>query len=248
MSSAVIPSRKLQGAGHASSLEWGGQLPLSLGYVFSHVWLFVISWTVAHQCPLSLRLSQQEYWSGLPFPPPGDLPNPRIKTASLASPTLAGGFLPLSHLWSPLAPRTATWSLVIAYGRARKITQRILAWSWTPQIQPGDLSCKDESTLEAEGSDIPLKLKCTRLTDRVCKTRGYISDIPRQLYLMDGILISRNWKSYWRVHTSLKGDIKQSFLHGDCVLEEGHLLFSSVCFPEGEYSLIFNVYSLFGAS
>ena len=52
---------------------------------FSHVRLFVTPWTIAHQAPLSKRFSRQEYWSGLPFPPPGDLPHPGIE-------------LPLSHL------------------------------------------------------------------------------------------------------------------------------------------------------
>ena len=51
--------------------------------------LFVTPWTVAHQVPLSMGFSRQECWSGLPFPSPGDLPNPGIKPAS---PTLAGGF------------------------------------------------------------------------------------------------------------------------------------------------------------
>ena len=46
--------------------------------------------TGAHQAPLSMGFSRQEYWSGLPFPPPGDLPNPGIKPASLMSPALAG--------------------------------------------------------------------------------------------------------------------------------------------------------------
>ena len=50
-------------------------------------------WTVAHQVPLSMEFSRQEYWSGLPFLPPGDLPNPRIEPMSPASPALAGGFL-----------------------------------------------------------------------------------------------------------------------------------------------------------
>ena len=44
----------------------------------------VTLWTVAHQVPLSMGFSRQEYWSGLPFPSPGDLPNPRIKPASPA--------------------------------------------------------------------------------------------------------------------------------------------------------------------
>ena len=61
--------------------------------VLSHIWLFATSWTVALQAPLSMGFSQQEHWSGLPVPPPGDLPNPRIKSMSPASsPALAGGF------------------------------------------------------------------------------------------------------------------------------------------------------------
>ena len=60
--------------------------------VLSHVQLFAIPWTVVHQAPLSMGSSRQEYWSGLPFPPPGDLPNPGINPVSLASSELAGGF------------------------------------------------------------------------------------------------------------------------------------------------------------
>ena len=56
------------------------------------VQLFAISWTGAHQAPLSMTFSRQEYWSGLPCPPPGDLPNPGTEPSSLASPALAGGF------------------------------------------------------------------------------------------------------------------------------------------------------------
>ena len=50
---------------------------------------FAIPWTVAHQAPLSIRFLRQEYWSGLPFPSPGDLPDQGIKPAS---PALAGRF------------------------------------------------------------------------------------------------------------------------------------------------------------
>jgi len=55
----------------------------------------VTSWTIAHQVPLSMEFSRQEYWSGLPFPSPGDLLDPGIEPTS---PALAGGFfLLLSH-------------------------------------------------------------------------------------------------------------------------------------------------------
>ena len=60
--------------------------------VLSHVWLFVTSWTAGCQASLSMEFSRQEYWSGLPFLSPGDLPNPGIKPASLAPLALAGGF------------------------------------------------------------------------------------------------------------------------------------------------------------
>ena len=55
--------------------------------------------TVARQGPLSMRVSRQEYWSGLPYLPPGDLPNLGIGPASLASPALAGVFFITSATW-----------------------------------------------------------------------------------------------------------------------------------------------------
>ena len=56
----------------------------------SCVWLCATSWTVGRQAPLSIGFSRQEFWSGLSFPPPGYLPNPRIKTTSPIFPTLVG--------------------------------------------------------------------------------------------------------------------------------------------------------------
>ena len=56
---------------------------------FSHVQLFVTPWTVACQAPPSMGFSRQAYWSGLPFPTPGDLPNPGIETET---PAMAGRF------------------------------------------------------------------------------------------------------------------------------------------------------------
>ena len=65
----------------------------------SHVRLFVTLWMVACQAPLSMRFSRQKYWSGLPFPPPGDLPDPMIEHESLMSPVLAGRFFNTSDTW-----------------------------------------------------------------------------------------------------------------------------------------------------
>ena len=61
-------------------------------FVLSPVQLFVTPWTAARQAPLSMEFSKQEYWSGLPFPSPGNLPNPGAEPVSLASAVLAGRF------------------------------------------------------------------------------------------------------------------------------------------------------------
>ena len=58
----------------------------------SHLRLFATPWTIASQAPLSMEFSRQEYWSGLLFPTPGDLPNLGIKATSPASPALTGRF------------------------------------------------------------------------------------------------------------------------------------------------------------
>ena len=63
---------------------------------FSRVLLCVTLWTVACQAPLSMRFSRQEYWSGLPCPPPRDLPDSRMEPASLSSPALKDGFFTTS--------------------------------------------------------------------------------------------------------------------------------------------------------
>ena len=61
---------------------------------FGCVQLFATTWMLAHQAPLTMGFSRQEYWSGLLFPPPGDLPDPGIKLTSLMSPPLQAESLP----------------------------------------------------------------------------------------------------------------------------------------------------------
>ena len=58
-------------------------------------------WTAAHQVPLSMGFSRQEYWNGLPFPPLGDLPNPGIKPISPVSPALQADSLPTAPSGNP---------------------------------------------------------------------------------------------------------------------------------------------------
>ena len=59
---------------------------------FSRSQLFATLWTITRQAPLSMGFFRQEYWSGLPCPPPGDLPNPGIEQAALTSSSLIGRF------------------------------------------------------------------------------------------------------------------------------------------------------------
>ena len=78
---------------------------------WSHVRLFATQWTVAYQAPPSMEYSRQEYWSGLPFPSPGDLPDPGIKPGS---PALQADYLP-SELKVPSSLiRDQTCALCIA--------------------------------------------------------------------------------------------------------------------------------------
>ena len=66
---------------------------------YTRVQLFATPWTVAHQTPPSMEFSKQEYWSELPFPLPGVLPNPGIEPMSLLSPGLRGGLFTTVNIW-----------------------------------------------------------------------------------------------------------------------------------------------------
>ena len=66
---------------------------------FSRVWLCTILWIIACQASLSMAFTRQEHWSGLPCPPPKDLPDPDMEPASLMSPALAGRFFITSATW-----------------------------------------------------------------------------------------------------------------------------------------------------
>ena len=111
---------------------------------FSCVQLFATLCTIACQAPLSLGFPRQEYWSGLPFPPPGYLPDPGIQPAS---PALAGGAFPSEHQGSLLllsrfsrvrlsaTPRTVAYQSPLSVGFSRQES-----WSGLPLPSPGDLA------------------------------------------------------------------------------------------------------------
>ena len=84
----------------------------------SCVQLFVTLWAVAHQAPLSMGFSRQKYWSGLPWPPPGDLPNPGIEPSSLMSPVLASRFFTTSTTWEACVRGENPLNLQVTFSRA----------------------------------------------------------------------------------------------------------------------------------
>ena len=96
--------------------------------LFSHVWLFATSWTVAHHASLPLEFSRQEYWSGLPFPSPGDLADPRIESGS---PALQANSLPSEPLYS-IPPFIVTYILLI--NQQATINSTFLIFFWISKI------------------------------------------------------------------------------------------------------------------
>ena len=120
----------------------------------SHVWLFATAWTVARQVPLSMEFSKQEYWSGFPGLPPGDLPDPGVE---LEFPALAGRFF---TIWATReAPKRWWWwwfsCLAVSNSLqphglqpARPLCAcgilqaRILEWVANPGLKPGLRHCR----------------------------------------------------------------------------------------------------------
>ena len=76
------------------------------------VWLFVTPWTVVYQATLSMEFSRQDYWSGLTFPPPGDLPNPGIEPRS---PTVQADALQSTHITVNLLPKIVEDSYLVSF-------------------------------------------------------------------------------------------------------------------------------------
>ena len=80
-------------------------------------------WTVAHQAPVSMGFSRQEYWSGLPCSPPGELPNPGLQPESLTSLALAGGLFITNATWE-------AQKVMKGMGKKEKIKQQSLVRRW----------------------------------------------------------------------------------------------------------------------
>ena len=94
---------------------------------FIYVQLSETPWTVAHQAPLSMEFSRLEYWNGLPCPPPGDLPNPGLKSVSPASPALQADSLADSLYISRHISFIALWRYTTSFTSWRSVAT--LQWA-----------------------------------------------------------------------------------------------------------------------
>ena len=110
--------------------------------LLSHVRLFATPWTVAYQAPRSIGFSRQDYWSGMPFPSPGDLPNPGIKPGSpelqtdalLSEPLGKPQVISLSRALLFATPWTVAYQAPPSMGFSRQEY-----WGGMPFPSPGDL-------------------------------------------------------------------------------------------------------------
>ena len=131
----------------------------------SCVWLFATPWTVAYQVPPSMGFYRQEYWSGLPFPSPGNLPHSGIEPTS---PALQADSLPLSHRGSPPLREPQN--------------QRVQISRW--QVSAEHRGKKREQTLKEEGK----KGLWHVYTQNTWTVLGFIKDLPDQSELKWKIL------------------------------------------------------------
>ena len=109
-------------------------------------------WTIARQTPLSLEFSRQEYWSGLPFPYPGDLPDPRIKPVSPESSALAGRFFTTEPHGKPITPFTQ--------GSNSSPSEFLLCWA---NFQIVLILAKYFKSLQNTSLGLPPKWSCVEL-------------------------------------------------------------------------------------
>ena len=109
---------------------------------FICVWPFATLWTVAHQAPLSVGFSWQEYWSGFMCPPPGDLSNPGIEPLSLKSPALAGRLFTTSTTWEALWDDSKVQNDIIQITNCW-LRNHLDCWlrAWFSFIQPSSQDC-----------------------------------------------------------------------------------------------------------
>ena len=116
-----------------TNISWAPIMFQMCECVLSHfrcVWLCATLWTVACQAPLPMGFSRQAYWSELPCPPPGDLPNPGIKPMSLACPALTVDSLPLAPPGKSMFQITWQYSKDLEIKKVKALLSRKFSLLW----------------------------------------------------------------------------------------------------------------------
>ena len=93
--------------------------------------LYAAPWTVAHRAPLSMGFSRQEYWGGLPCPPPGDLPDAGFEPTPLTSPVFTGRFFTTSTPWQTRVQPTLCWAFLFKLNwHSQSCSSQLHGWFW----------------------------------------------------------------------------------------------------------------------
>ena len=162
----------------ATELNWYVKEACECVQLLSRVQLFATPWTVARQVPLSMGFPRQEFWSGLPIPPPEDLPNPGIKLASLVSLPLAAGFFTAGTTWEIkwklpsfiqlfLTPWIVARQAILSMEFSRQEY-----WSGLPFPSPGDLPDPgiEPGSPALQADSLPSELSAP--PGKICQRRG----------------------------------------------------------------------------
>ena len=157
----------------------------------------VTPWTVAHQAPLSTGFSRQEYWSGLPRPPPGDLPNqgsnPHLQASSIGRRIL----LPLSHHGSPLYPRISyQFSSIQLLSR-----DRLPAGPWTAAHQASQSITNFQSLLKLKSTELVMPSNHLVLCRLLLIPPSIFPSI--KVFSNESVLHIR-WPKYWKFSFSIR--------------------------------------------
>ena len=146
--------------------------------------------TMAHQAPLSMGFSRQEYWSGLPWSPAGDLSYPGIESKSLTSPASAGKFFTVSAPGKPL--NVLCWVLNNGYVGVKWSHSVVSDSLWPQGLQPTRLLCPWDSPGKNTGVGCPALLQRIFLTQRWNPCLLHL-----QLWQADSLLLSHlGWWGY----------------------------------------------------
>ena len=170
---------------------------------FSCVQLFVPLWAIASQTSLSKGFSRQEYGSGLPSPPPGDVPKPEIKPASPTSPALAGGFFTTSATWEASLTHIYDYISSLTFSSVQ-FSPSVTSHSLQPHgLQHARLPCPPP-TPGAYSNTCPLSQRChPTISASVIPFSSHLQSLPASGSFNNESVLCIRWPKYWSFSFSI---------------------------------------------